>query len=74
MKFDKELFAKNLRAARAKLGISQEEFAKRIGVSQDAIRVYESGNCYVPGVDKIMSICDVANISPNDLVGWEEVA
>lgn len=32
MGFNKEVFAANLRAARAKLDISQDEFAKRVGI------------------------------------------
>lgn len=74
MNFDKETFAANLRAARAKLDITQDEFARRSGISKDAVVKYESGEGYIPGADKIMSICRVAHISPNELMGWEEVA
>ena len=74
MNFDKETFAANLRAARAKLDITQDEFARRAGISKDAVVTYESGEGYIPGADKIMSICRVAHISPNELMGWEEVA
>lgn len=71
MIFDKETFAANLRAARARLGISQSEFAKRAGVSTDAIVKYESGNGYIPGADKILAICQVGHIAPNELLGWK---
>ena len=74
MKFNKEVFAANLRAARAKLGITQDEFASRSGISKVSVMQYESGKGCIPGADKIMAICDVANISPNELMGWEEVA
>ena len=74
MNFDKETFAANLRAARAKLDITQDEFARRASISKDAVVKYESGEGYIPGADKIMSICRVAHISPNELMGWEEVA
>ena len=74
MGFNKEVFAANLRAARAKLDISQDEFARRTGISKDSVVKYESGKGYIPGADKIMSICRVAHISPNELMGWEEVA
>lgn len=74
MKFNKEIFAANLRAARAKLDITQDEFASRVGISKDSVVKYESGEGYIPGADKIMAICDVANISPNELMGWKEVA
>lgn len=67
MKFNKEVFAANLRAARAKLDITQDEFASRVGISKDSVVKYESGEGYIPGADKIMAICDVASISPNEL-------
>ena len=67
MKFNKEVFA-------AKLDITQDEFASRVGISKDSVVKYESGEGYIPGADKIMAICDVADISPNDLMGWKEVA
>ena len=74
MGFNKEVFAANLRAARAKLDISQDEFAKRVGISKDSVVKYESGEGYIPGADKTMSICRVAHISPNELMGWGEIA
>ena len=43
MKFNKEVFAANLRAARAKLDITQDEFASRVGISKDSVVKYESG-------------------------------
>ena len=72
MLFNKEVFAANLRAARARLDMSQEEFALKVGISKDAIVKYESGDGYTPGADKIISICIVAGVSPNELIGWNE--
>lgn len=71
MGFNKEIFAANIRAARGALDMSQEEFAKAVGVSKDAIVKYESGEGYTPGADKIIAICRVVNMSPNELMGWE---
>lgn len=71
MSFDKKEFAANLRAIRARLDVSQAEFAKLAGVSADAIVKYESGNSYIPGVDKVMAICDAGHVSPNELLGWK---
>ena len=48
MRFNKEVFAANLRAARASLDMSQEELSKAAGVSKDAIVKYESGEGYTP--------------------------
>lgn len=73
MGFNKEVFASNLRAARAALDMSQEDFAKEVGVSKDAIVKYESGEGYTPGADKIIAICRVCGKSPNELLGWKGV-
>ena len=74
MGFNKEVFAANLRAARAALDISQEELAKASGISKDSIVKYESGDGYTPGADKIVAICRVVRKSPNELMGWKETA
>lgn len=74
MGFNKEVFAANLRAARAALDISQEELAKAAGISKDSIVKYESGDGYTPGADKIVAICRVVRKSPNELMGWRETA
>lgn len=71
MVFSKEVFAANLRAARAALDMSQEELAKAAGVSKDAIVKYERGG-YTPGADKVIAICRVVGKSPNELMGWGE--
>lgn len=74
MGFSKEVFAANLRASRAAMRMSQKELANAVGVSEDAISKYESGKGYVPGTDKLLEICRVVKKSPNELVGWQEVA
>uniref|UniRef100_UPI00359C1C82 helix-turn-helix domain-containing protein n=1 Tax=Collinsella bouchesdurhonensis TaxID=1907654 RepID=UPI00359C1C82 len=74
MGFNKEVFAANLRAARAALDVSQEELAKAAGISKDSIVKYESGDGYTPGADKIVAICRVVKKSPNELMGWKETA
>lgn len=73
MGFSKEVFAANLRAARAAIRMSQQELADAVGVSQSAIVEYESGDGYTPGADKIVAICRVVKKSPNELMGWKEV-
>lgn len=72
MGFSKNVFAANLRAARAALDMTQEELANAAGVSQDAIVKYESGEGYTPGADKIVALCRVLKKSPNELMGWKE--
>lgn len=73
MGFNKEVFAANLRAARAALRMSQKELADAVGVSQSAIVEYESDDGYTPGADKIVALCLAVKKSPNELMGWKEV-
>nr|DAF81920.1 MAG TPA: helix-turn-helix XRE-family like protein [Caudoviricetes sp.] len=53
--------------------LSQEELAYAAGVSADLILRIEKG--YVStGVDKVWTIAQVLDCSPNDLLGWDEDA
>lgn len=69
MKFSKDLFAANLRSARAYRGVSQSELAKEVGVSQEIISLYERGE-KVPGADKVVALCEALSKTPNELMGW----
>jgi transcriptional regulator with XRE-family HTH domain len=59
----------NIRAARARLGWSQEEFAERIGVSQQAVSTYENGK--MPPLKKLMRISKETGVSVEDLLNGE---
>lgn len=55
------------------LSQEQEELASAAGVSADLILRIEKG--YVStGVDKVWTIAQVLDCSPNDLLGWDEDA
>lgn len=69
MIFDKNLFAANLRAARARKDISQGELAKEVGVNLATISQYEDG-AFVPGADKVIALAEALGTTPNDLMGW----
>ncbi len=74
MEFNRQVFAANVRAVRAALDLTQDEFAKAVGVSKAALAKYESDEGYTPGADKIMAICRFTGKSPNELLGWKECA
>ena len=68
MQFDKELFAANLRAARARLHISQRELARLAGVSTYSIAQYETGEGSEPLAGSVFSICVARHYAfPKDL-------
>ena len=59
-----------MKLARVELDISQEELAKRVGVTRQTINMIELGN-YNPSLNLCVSICKALNKSLNDLF-WEE--
>ena len=63
---------KNLRlkAARAGLDLSQEELAKRCGVSRQTISAIEKGD-YNPTINLCIAICKVLGKTLDELF-WEE--
>ncbi len=63
---------KNLRlkSARAALDLSQEELAKKCGVSRQTMSAIEKGD-YNPTINLCISICKVLNKTLDDLF-WED--
>lgn len=70
MSFDKDAFAANLRAARARRDISQAELASATGLNITTISQYEDGT-FVPGADKVVALAEALGMTPNDLIGWK---
>lgn len=61
-----------IKALRTRLGISQVDFAKRIGVSKQTLYKYENNIITNIPSDKIEAIARIFGISPAMLMGWEE--
>lgn len=61
---------RKLKAARAALGLSQQELAQRVGVTRQTIVAIESGD-YNPTVRLCIAICRVLGRTLDDLF-WEE--
>lgn len=62
----------NIQNARKKKGITQEELAKKIGVTQQTVQKYENGLISNIPADKIVAICRTLDITPAYLMGWED--
>lgn len=58
--------ADNLIKIRKKNGLSQEEFADRVGVSRQTVSLWELGTV-APKASRIEEICRVFHISSNEL-------
>ncbi len=59
-----------LKAARAGMDLSQEDLAKKCGVSRQTISAIEKGD-YNPTINLCIAICKVLNKTLDDLF-WEE--
>jgi len=59
-----------IRALRSEMGLSQEELARRCGVSRQTINAIEKGD-YNPTIRLCIAICRALNRTLDDLF-WEE--
>lgn len=64
-------FGEKLSSARKAKGFSQEGLAAKIDVSRQAVSKWENGTAQ-PETANILKLCEVLEISPNELFGYEE--
>ena len=64
-------FGKRLLDFRKRAGMSQEELAAKLGISRQTLSKWEQGQSE-PDVEMILCLCDVFQITPNELLGTEE--
>ena len=57
---------------RLKFGLTQEDVAKAITTTKQAIYKYENGIVTNIPIDKVQKIADLFNTTPSYLMGWEE--
>ena len=62
-------FGNNLRAERARRGMTQQELADASGMSKKSIALYEKGKT-LPRLDKAQSIAEVLGVSLEALYDW----
>lgn len=58
----------SLAAARVNKKLTQEQFAKEVGVSKSTVQKWESG-ASKPSINKVEPICNVLGMSYND-INW----
>ncbi len=61
------LIGEKLQEYRKSSGLSQEEFAERIGVSRQAVSKWELDKAY-PDLDRLVCICGILNVRIDELV------
>ena len=57
---------------RNKLGLSQVDFADKIGVSKQTLYKYENNIITNIPSDKVEAIANLCKVSPSHLMGWDE--
>lgn len=67
---DKQVLAKNLKALREKMGISQREVARRLQIQPTAVSAYERGE-KLPTVENLIKIADFFDVSTDKILGRE---
>lgn len=63
----RELFAENLRCARASRGLSQQELARRCGLSRTEISLFER-RARSPRLEMIVALSKALDLEPGDLL------
>lgn len=67
------MYGDNIKAARKKANLTQQELADRLGVSRTTITMYER-NCREPDIDTFLSLAEILNTTTSFLVeGKQEV-
>lgn len=61
-----------IREERCRKGMSQEEVAKAIDSTKQAVYKYENGIVTNIPTDKIIKLANLFNVSPAYLMGWED--
>lgn len=63
-----------LKARRKELGLTLLEIAKRVGVSEATVQRWESGEIKTMRHGRIVKLAEVLELSPAQLMGWEDKA
>lgn len=63
-------FGQRLKAARQAVKLKQLDVARRLHIPPSTFASYEQGR-NDPSLPKLMQLCKVLNVSPNELLGWK---
>jgi len=64
-------FSENLKAELKNCGVSQEKLAKELSTTQATVSRWCSGT-NEPDFETLLKLCELLDVSPNVLLGWEE--
>lgn len=63
-------FRNNIKNNRKLLNLTQEDIAQKLGIISQSYQAYESGQS-VPGLERFLKLCEIFDITPNDLLEIE---
>ena len=64
-------FADNLKTEMANNHISQEKLAEMLNTSQATVSRWTSGT-HQPDFETLLAICEILEVTPNNLLGWDD--
>jgi transcriptional regulator with XRE-family HTH domain len=70
---EESAFGKRLREIRKRRGLTQAELAERLGLQQSMIAQYERGYIRVHAATLIVRLAAALQVTPNDLLGTQEL-
>ena len=65
------IISDNIRRFRIYKSLSQKELADKVGRTPTVISNWENG-VHTPDIETIQSLCRVFEVTPNQLLGWED--
>jgi len=73
-KFDANIFKERLKKTREELGITQAEFAVKVGMARASASYYENKkNDSLPNIEILYNMCDELNVTPDYLIGRTDI-
>lgn len=69
---DEMNLSSTLKKRRKELNLTLLQIANKVGVSEATVQRWESGNIKSLRYNRIAKLAEVLNISPAELMGWEE--
>lgn len=64
-------FSENLKVELKNSGVSQEKLARELSTTQATVSRWVTG-INEPDLETLLKICEILDVSPNVLLGWEE--
>ena len=64
-------FPENLKSEMKSAHMSQEKLAKALNTTQATVSRWASGE-NEPDFQTLLQICQILNVTPNELLGWED--